>query len=253
MIDENPRASAKTVPSGHLSPIGTAFPRLNAALANAHCHVGGVWTLAIVAEWLARCKSRVHVERAGRHKRFVIPSLQAHMFEAPLLGNGEEMVKHRAANAHAADMLRRMHRLQLRVLIAMLLERADRDQLPATADTEEGDGGIKQVINLERVHILWRAVQTPKLQMMLDELPHVIESWIGNRDVELIHRHAILTPRFPPRSTRAPVPVGPQLFVSLGESLVWHRRSSAGRSHRMESVAMSPVPHQGLSTLPWKP
>jgi hypothetical protein len=130
------------------------------------------------------------------------------MFEAPLLGDSEEMVKHRAANAQATDMLSGVHRLQLRVLIIEPLERADSDQLLAAADTEEGDGRIEQAIYLERVGILWRAVQTPELQMMLDELPHVIEPWISNRDVELIHRQAILTARFPPRSMRAPAPVG---------------------------------------------
>jgi hypothetical protein len=90
------------------------------------------------------------------------------------------------------------------VLIIKPLERADRDQLTAATDTEEGDGGIEQAIDLERVRILWRAVRTPELQMMLDELSYVIEPWISDRDVELIHRHAILTVRFPPLSTRAP-------------------------------------------------
>jgi hypothetical protein len=47
-------------------------------------------------------------------------------------------------------------------------------------------------------------VRTPELQMMLDELSYVIEPWISDRDVELIHRHAILTARFPPLSMRAP-------------------------------------------------
>lgn len=112
------------------------------------------------------------------------------MFEAPLADDSEEIVKHRAANAQATDMLSRMHRLQLRVLIIKPLERADRDQLPAAADTEEGDGGIEQAIDLERVRILWRAVQTPELQMMLDELSHLIDPWISDRDVELIHQHA---------------------------------------------------------------
>jgi hypothetical protein len=122
------------------------------------------------------------------------PSLQAHVFETALSGDGEEMVKHRAANAQAADMLSRVHRLQLRMLIIEPLERADRDQLLAAADTEEGDGGVEQAIDLERVCILWRAVQTPERQMMLDELSHVIERWIGDRDVEHIHQdHARLT------------------------------------------------------------
>jgi hypothetical protein len=40
--------------------------------------------------------------------------------------------------------------------------------------------------------------------MMLDELSYVIEPWISDCDVELIHRHAILTARFPLLSTRAP-------------------------------------------------
>jgi hypothetical protein len=97
------------------------------------------------------------------------------VFEAALAGDSEEIVKHRAANAPAADMLSRVHCLQLRVLIIKPLERADRDQLPAAADTEEGDGGVEQAIDPERVRILWRAVQTPELQMMLDELSHVIE------------------------------------------------------------------------------
>jgi hypothetical protein len=132
------------------------------------------------------------------------PSLQAHVFEAALSDDSEEMVKHRAANAQATDMLSRMHRLQLRVLIVKPLERADRDWIPAAADTEEGDGGVEQAIDLERVRILWRAVRAPELQMMLDELSYVIEPWISDRDVELIHRHAILTARFPPLSTRAP-------------------------------------------------
>jgi hypothetical protein len=100
------------------------------------------------------------------------------------------MVKHRAANAPAADMLSRMHRLQLRVPIVKPLERADRDQLPTATDTEQGDRGIKQGIDLERVRILWRAVQTPELQMMLDELPHVIDPWISDRDIELIHQRS---------------------------------------------------------------
>lgn len=65
------------------------------------------------------------------------PGLQAYVFEAALSGDGEEMVEHRAANAQAADMLSGMHRLQLRVLIIEPLERADRGQLPAAADTEE--------------------------------------------------------------------------------------------------------------------
>ncbi len=118
------------------------------------------------------------------------PSLEAHVSEATLAGDSEEMVKHRAADALAAEMLGRMHRLQLGVLIVKPLERADRDQLPAAADTEEGDGGIEQVIDLERVRTVWRTVQTPELQMMLDELSHVIDPWISDRDVELIHQRA---------------------------------------------------------------
>jgi hypothetical protein len=157
--------------------------------------------MAIVAEWLARCESRACVERASWRKCFHGASLQAYVFEAPLAGDGEEMVKHRAANAQATDMLSGMHRLQLRVLIVKPLECADRDQLSAAADTEEGDGGIEQAIDLERVRILWRAVRTPELQMMLDELSYVIEPWISDRNVELIHRHAMLTARFPPLST----------------------------------------------------
>jgi hypothetical protein len=132
------------------------------------------------------------------------PSLQAHVFEAALAGDSEEMVKHRAANAQAADMPSRVHRLQLRVVIVKPLERPNCDQLPPAADTEEGDRGVEQAIDLERVRILWRAVRTPELQMMLDELSYVIEPWISHYDVELIHRHAILTARFPPLSMRAP-------------------------------------------------
>ena len=132
------------------------------------------------------------------------PVFQAHVFEAALTGDSEEIVKHRQANAKATDMLSRMHRLQLRVLIIKPLERADRDQLPAAADTEEGDGGIEQAIDLERVRILWRAVQTPELQMMLDELSHLIDPWISDRDVELIHQHAArLTARL--AATAAPL------------------------------------------------
>ena len=99
------------------------------------------------------------------------------------------MVKHRAANAQAADMLSRVHRLQLRVPIVKPLERADRYQLPTAADAEQSDRGIEQAIDLERVRILWRAVQAPELQMMLDELSHVVHPWIGDRDIELIHQH----------------------------------------------------------------
>lgn len=143
----------------------------------------------IVAEWLARCKSRAHVERASWRECFHGPSLKAHAFEAALASDSEEIVKHRAANAQAADMLSRMHRLQLRVLIVKPLECADRDQLPTAADTEQGDRGIKQGIDLERVRILWRAVQTPEPQMMLDELAHVIDPWISDHDIELIHQH----------------------------------------------------------------
>ena len=112
------------------------------------------------------------------------------MFKAALAGDREEMVKHRSTNAQATDMLDRVHRLQLRVPIVKPLERADRDQLPAATDTEQGDGGIEQVIDLERVRILWRAVQTPELQMMLDELSHVIDPWISDHDVKLIHQRA---------------------------------------------------------------
>ena len=122
--------------------------------ADPHRHVGAVWALAIVAEWLARRKSRARVERASWCKCFLDPCLKAHAFEAALAGDSEEMVKHRAADAPAADMLSRMHRLQLRVLIIKSLERTDRDQLPATADTEEGDRGIEQTIDFERVRIL---------------------------------------------------------------------------------------------------
>lgn len=82
------------------------------------------------------------------------PSLQAHAFEAALAGDSEEIVKHRTTDAQTADMLGRMHRLQLGVLIIKPLERADRDQLPAAADTEEGDGGIEKAIDLERVRIM---------------------------------------------------------------------------------------------------
>jgi hypothetical protein len=53
------------------------------------------------------------------------PSLQAHVFEAALSGDSEEMVKHRAASAQATDMLSRMHRLQLRVPIIEPLDPAD--------------------------------------------------------------------------------------------------------------------------------
>jgi hypothetical protein len=68
------------------------------------------------------------------------------------------MVKHRSADALAADMIGCVHRLQLGVLIIEPLERADRDQLSAAADAEEGEGGIEQVIDLERVRVLQRAV-----------------------------------------------------------------------------------------------
>lgn len=112
------------------------------------------------------------------------PSLKAHAFEAALAGDSKEIIKHRATNAQAADMLSRMHRLQLRVLIVKPLECADRDQLPTAADTEEGDRGIEQAIDLERVRILRRAVQTPELQMMLDELSHVIDPWISDRETQ---------------------------------------------------------------------
>ncbi len=117
------------------------------------------------------------------------PSLQAYVFEAALSRDGEEMVKHRAANAQAADLLSRVHRLQLRLLIVEPLECPDRDQLPSAADTEEGDGRVEQAIDFERVRILWRAVQTPEIQMMLDELTNIIEPRIGDHHVELIHRH----------------------------------------------------------------
>ena len=145
----------------------------------------------IVAEWLARRKSRAHVERASWRECFHDPSLQAHAFKAALASDREEMVKHRSTNAQATDMLDRVHRLQLRVPIVKPLERANRDQLPhAATDTEQGDRGIEQVIDLERVRILWRAVQTPELQMMLDELSHVIDPWISDHDVKLIRQRA---------------------------------------------------------------
>jgi hypothetical protein len=159
-------------------------------VANAHRHVGGIRTRVIVTEWLARRESRAHVERASWRKCFHDPSLQAHTFKAALAGDSEEMVKHRSTDAQATDMLGCVHRLQLRVPIVKPLERADRDQLPAAADTEEGDGGIEQTIDLEGVRILWRAVQTPELQMMLDELSHVIDPWISDDDVKLIHQRA---------------------------------------------------------------
>ena len=157
--------------------------------ADPHRHIGGVWTAAVVAEWLARYKSRSGVERTGWRECFMDPSLQAYVFEAALSRDGEEMVKHRAANAQAADMLSRVHRLQLRLLIVEPLECPDRDQLPSAADTEEGDGRVEQAIDFERVRILWRAVQTPEIQMMLDELTNIIEPRIGDHHVELIHRH----------------------------------------------------------------
>ena len=122
--------------------------------ADPHRHVGAVWALAIVAEWLARRESRARVERASRRECFHGSGLQAHAFEAALAGDSEEIVKHRAADALAADMLSRVHRLQLRVLIIKSLERTDRDQLPATSDTKEGDRGIEQTIDFERVRIL---------------------------------------------------------------------------------------------------
>lgn len=141
-------------------PVSTPKQYLNSTglVANPHRHVGGVWTLAIVAEWLTRCKSRAHVERASWRKCFMDPSLKAHAFKAALAGDSEEIVKHRAGDTQAAGMLSRVHRLQLGVLIVEPLKRADRGQLPAAAETEKGDGGIEQVIDLERVRILWRAV-----------------------------------------------------------------------------------------------
>jgi hypothetical protein len=115
------------------------------------------------------------------------PSLQAHAFEAALSGDSQEVVKHCAADAQATDMLGRVHCLQLRVLIVKPLERADCDQLPVTADAEEGDGRIEQAVDPERVRILWWAVQTPEVQVMLDELSHIIDPWIGD-DLELNHQ-----------------------------------------------------------------
>ncbi len=143
------------------------------------------------------------------------PSLQAYVFEAVLAGDSEEMVKHRAANAEAADVLSRVHCLQLCVLIVKPLERADRDQLLAAADTEESDRRVEQAVDVERVRILWRAVQTPELQMMFDELSHVIECWIGDRDVEHIHRDARLTAR---------LAVTAGVGVDACSVPVWHRR-----------------------------
>lgn len=99
-----------------------------AVLANSHRHVGGVWAWAIVAEWFARCESRAGVERVDWCECFMDPSLQAYVFEAALSGDSEEVVKHRAANAQAADMPSGVHGLQLRVPIIEPLERADRDQ-----------------------------------------------------------------------------------------------------------------------------
>lgn len=150
------------------------------------------------------------------------------MFEAALAGDGEEIVEHRAANAQATDMLSRMHRLQLSVLIIEPLERADRYQLPAAADTEESDGGIKQAIHLERVRILWRAVQTPELQMMLDELSHVIEPLISDRDVELIHQHY----------ARLTLGLTGESSSSAGrQSPFGHRSSKIGLRTRLSTVA----------------
>lgn len=92
-------------------------------------------------------------------------------------------------------MLGCVHRLQLRVPVVKPLERADRDQLPAAADAEQGDGGVEQAVDLERVRILWRTVQAPELQMTLDECSHVIEPWIGDHDVEFVH-HCANRPRY---------------------------------------------------------
>ncbi|HEX3519359.1 MAG TPA: hypothetical protein VHT29_10025 [Solirubrobacteraceae bacterium] len=103
------------------------------------------------------------------------------------MGDGEEVVKHRAANAHAADTLSRVHRLQLRAPIVKPLERTDCDQITAATDAEKSDCRVEQATDLECVRVLRWAVQTPERQMMLNKLSHVIEPWIGNRDVELIH------------------------------------------------------------------
>jgi integrase len=165
------------------------------------------------------------------------------VFEAPLAGDSEEIVEHRAANAQATDVLSRMHRLQLHVLIIKPLERADRDQLPAAADTEEGDGGIEQAIDLERVRILWRAVQTPELQMMLDELSHVIDPWISDRDVELIHQHAaILTARLAATSRCLVKVSGVGNWVDgLAERFAAAHRAAGYRTYRSSLSARVPI------------
>jgi len=80
-----------------------------------------------------------------------------------------------------------VHGLELRVPSVHPLQRPDSEELVAEAEGEEGDLGVEEVLDLQCMDVLGRAVGVGEGEVGLEQLPHVHGSWVLDRDLAFGH------------------------------------------------------------------
>lgn len=93
-----------------------------------------------------------------------------------------------------------MHRLDFRVLIVEPLQRPDSEQLAVGPGTVEGDGGVQQALDSERMDVLRRSVFVGEREVALKKLADVIRPWVIDRDLNIRHDRDVRQPK-PARNT----------------------------------------------------
>jgi alkyldihydroxyacetonephosphate synthase len=110
------------------------------------------------------------------------------------------MVDHRSADPASPRRLRRMHGLQLGVVLIKPLQRAHAEDLTVDAEAEERNGRIDEAVNVKRVHVLGRAMRIGEIEVTLQQFANVLGPRVVNRDLASRHFRNLRDPMAPIRA-----------------------------------------------------
>jgi hypothetical protein len=111
--------------------------------------------------------------------------------KSAVAGDAKEVIEHGAADSAPTGCLGDVHRLELPTVIIELLESPDAEQLTVDPDAEERDGRVEETVDLEGVHVLWRAVRVGEGEMALQERTDILSPGVIDRDLEFSHRRRL--------------------------------------------------------------